>query len=298
MKKDVYQPTWFLAARADYTRRLIQLIQALSTSPELSISTLPIAWGNPSATNEQLTIAARQLAEVAELCSKIEADTGRLIHVCVEPEPGCQIQYSQDIVDFFESHLLKQGDEAALRRHIRVCHDVCHAVVMCESQADVFAKYKAAGIEVGKVQVSSAIVVDFDAISKSDREDAVSQISAFAEDRYLHQTTVQTTDGAIQFYEDLPIALQSLSSPKQASGTWRIHFHIPIHLREFGLLSASQDDINECVSSCRSFSDVQHFEVETYAWNVLPPELQEETLAVGIAKEMTWFHELADRSGL
>ena len=36
---------------------------------------------------------------------------------------------------------------------------------------------------------------------------------------------------------------------------------------------------------------VRHFEVETYAWNVLPPELQRDSLADGIADELKWVRE-------
>jgi len=293
VKKDVYLPTWFEADRLQYTKSLVKLIQQFSKADELSISTLPIAWGNPTCTPKKLNEAAHNFWEIAKFCHEVENQTGRLVYICIEPEPGCQIQYSRDIVDFFESHLLKQGDEDLIRRHIRVCHDVCHAVVMCESQESVFQAYQKAGIQVGKVQISSAVVVQFDSMSENDRAEAIQQVSAFAEDRYLHQTTITLSDQDVSFFEDLPLALQSIDSPKNAQGTWRIHFHVPIYLREFGLLQASQQEIVDCVSSCRRYSEVTHFEVETYAWNVLPPDLQEETLAVGIAKELTWFDELA-----
>ena len=293
VKKDVYLPTWFETDRLRYTKSLVRLIQQFSDAEQLSISTLPIAWGNPTCKPDQLNQAASNFREIAEFCREVEVQTGRLVYICIEPEPGCQIQYSQDIVEFFESYLLTDGDEETIRRHIRVCHDVCHAVVMCESQESVFQRYQQAGIHVGKVQISSAVVVDFDSMAANDRAEAIQQVSAFAEDRYLHQTTITSADQDVRFFEDLPVALRSIDSPEKASGTWRIHFHVPIHLREFGLLQASQQEIVDCVSTCRRYSDVTHFEVETYAWNVLPPDLQEETLAVGIAKELTWFDELA-----
>jgi hypothetical protein len=292
VKRDVYLPTWFESDRLSYTQSLIRLILEFSDSPELSISTLPIAWGNPGCSPSQLENAAKNLADIAMYCSRIEAETGRLVHLCIEPEPGCQIQYGQDLVNFFEQHLLSAGDEALLRRHIRACHDVCHAVVMCESQEDVLSLYRNAGVEVGKVQVSSAIVADFDALEPADRVEAIQQLSQFAEDRYLHQTTVQVHDDTT-FFEDLPMALQAVTEPKQTRGMWRIHFHIPIYLQEFGLLKASQPDIVECISKCRQYSNVKHFEVETYAWNVLPKDLQEDVLADGITKELNWFQELA-----
>ena len=40
-----------------------------------------------------------------------------------------------------------------------------------------------------------------------------------------------------------------------------------------------------------------HFEVETYAWGVLPESLQVDQLSEGIAREMKWFAELLEQTG-
>ena len=87
--------------------------------------------------------AATVLAELAEHLAQFEQDTGRLIHVDLEPEPGCILQRSGDVVRFFENYLLLPGrDENVLRRHVRVCHDICHAAVMFEEQTDVLKRYQ------------------------------------------------------------------------------------------------------------------------------------------------------------
>src|SRR5207237_3224265 len=98
-----------------------------------------------------------------------------------------------------------------------------------------------AGIAVGKVQVSSAVRVPLDELAAADRAAALAQLAAFAEDRYLHQTVALGGDGATMFYEDLPLALRTAG--QQPRGEWRIHFHVPIYLERFGLLSTSQGDI-------------------------------------------------------
>lgn len=293
VKHDVYEPNWFEQSRLDYTWNLVRLIDALAPKEwEASISTLPIAWGSPSPT-ARMPLAGSLLRELATRLQTFEQETGRLIYVCIEPEPGCVIQRSEDMVAFFETHLLTGDNEACVRRHIRVCHDVCHGVVMGESQPDILSKYQQAGIQVGKVQISSAVVVDFDAIDAGDRGKAISQLAEFAEDRYLHQTTIQTADDSIAFFEDLPLALRTVEDPRTAGGIWRIHFHVPVYLSRFGWLNASQPDIVDCVSTIRKYSDVQHFEVETYAWNVLPEELKQDDLALGITEELQWFTKLA-----
>ena len=55
------------------------------------------------------------------------------------------------------------------------------------------------------------------------------------------------------------------------------------------MLQTTQDDIRSCLQAVDHQPDLQHFEVETYAWSVLPKELQQAELADGIALEMQWF---------
>ena len=105
----------------------------------------------------------------------------------------------------------------------------------------------------------------------------------------MHQTVVQGD----AFYEDLPLALQAEGDA--TTGEWRVHFHIPIYLKKFGFLESTQEQIAIALAALREHSTCQHFEVETYAWGVLPPELKQSELAGGIAEELKWFQQLWDR---
>ncbi|QDU96186.1 metabolite traffic protein EboE [Lignipirellula cremea] len=292
VKHDVYLPTWFDPRRRDYTLDLIDILDGLlPAGEEGSISTSPIAWGDPTLTDAQWASATANLREVAARLARLEQESGRRIRLCLEPEPGCQLQYSRQMVDLFEQYLLPGGDEDAVRRYLGVCHDVCHAAVMFEGQTAVLQRYQAAGIGVGKVQISSAVCVDFDRISPTDRAEAVEQLRGFSEDRYLHQTVVQTDDGTETFFEDLPLALAQAGDPVELASRWRVHFHVPVYLEKFGLLSTSRNQIEECLVAARELTDCRHFEVETYAWGVLPPELQQAELADGIAAEMEYIEQ-------
>jgi sugar phosphate isomerase/epimerase len=292
VKHDVYLPTWWQEPRLRYTQQLIEILHAiLPAGREGSISTLPIAWGTPRPSDGQQRQAARQLGEVAAALERLEQETGRLIYLCLEPEPGCLLQYSADVVDFFERYL-SGPDAGTMRRYLRVCHDVCHAAVMFESQRDVIARYREAGLQIGKVQVSAAVVVRLDRAPPDERRSILEELSRFAEDRYLHQTMVRLADGEPRFFEDLPLALQAFSSATPPASEWRVHFHVPIYLQRFGKLDTSQSDILECLEATKQVPELQHYEVETYAWNVLPPALRQQRLAAGIAQEMSWFRAL------
>jgi hypothetical protein len=290
VKHDVYVPTWADERRLIYTLDLIAIQDAiLPAGMEGSISTLPIAWGQPAPSDDILREAGRNLARIASHLARLESDTGRFICLCLEPEPGCVMQRKGDFLWFFQNYLWPHGKEDILRRYLRICHDVCHSVVMFEDQADVLQTYYGAGIGVGKVQLSSAVCVDFAALEERDRIHAIDQLAGFAEDRYLHQTVTREPGKKSDFHQDLPALLRTIVDPRRLKGEWRVHFHVPVYLEKFGQLSSSQRDIISCLAACKKYSDVNHFEVETYAWSVLPKELQHSQLADGIAEEMKWF---------
>ncbi len=289
VKHDVYLPTWSHEERLAYTLDLIDIQDAL-LPPGMagSISTLPIAWGHPAPGEEKLAAAAEALRQVATRLARLERDTGRLICLCLEPEPGCVLQRGDDVVRFFEERLLRGPGEEIARRYLRVCHDVCHAEVMFEDQADVLRRYREAGIAVGKVQVSSAVAVPFDRLPVEDRAAALEQLATFKEERYLHQTSVRPqADGEAFFYQDLPEALASAPT-HGLTGEWRVHFHVPIYLERFGQLEGTRPAILQCLETLATHGDAPHFEVETYAWGVLPAELRQPDLAAGIARELEW----------
>jgi hypothetical protein len=287
VKHRVYEPKWSDVARLNYTNLLVDILhELLPPGADGSISTLPLEWNDPRPSDFDLRQSADNLRAAARHMAHLQATTGRLIHLCIEPEPGCAFDRARHIVEFFENYLLPGGNEAELRRHIRVCHDVCHAAVMFEDQVDVLQQYRSAGIEVGKIQVSSAVLAPFDdAATASDRQATFDQLARFNEPRYLHQTVVRR-GGQETFYQDLPLALEAERG--ELSGEWRTHFHVPIYLEQFGHLRASQPQIRECLKHFPTLTSCRHLEVETYAWGVLPDELKQPTLAAGIAEELSW----------
>lgn len=290
VKHDVYLPDWSEPRRREYTERLARILhRLLPAGAEGSISTVPLLWGaSPAPT--ALSACAEQLAQLARYLEDFEKEHGRRIYLCIEPEPGCALDTADDVIRFYNEHLLpgRADQEAALRRRIRVCHDICHSAVMFESQAAAISAYARAGIEIGKVQISSAVKMPLASLSRSERQEALAQLSAFHEPKYLHQTLVLGVgETEPRFYEDLPFALAAEREKALEGGEWRVHFHVPIYVKEFGKLVASQDEILDGLRALSNHS-VKHFEVETYAWSVVPDALRAPTLAEGIAREMTW----------
>ena len=282
VKHEVYRPDWSTPQRLAYTLDLARILAAIRPGGEAGISTLPLGWG-PWLTDDGVTAAAANLRKAALTLADIERATGVLVHLDLEPEPGCRLQRAADVVSLFERHLLTGTDDDVIRRHLRVCHDICHAAVMFEDQAAMLAAYDSVGVQVGKVQVSSAVRASFDD-ADPDPTALRDALGRFREDRYLHQTMVRTgkTTEPI-FYEDLPDALASAT----AAGEWRVHFHVPIFLERLGPLRTTTHEIDRWLLLVKDRPEFRHFEIETYAWEVMPAE-HKRTLADDIATELRW----------
>ncbi|MEM6392232.1 MAG: metabolite traffic protein EboE [Planctomycetota bacterium] len=300
VKDAVYLPNWASAERYHYTLNLAKLLaELLGEGEEGSISTLPIGWpmsfcGSPEAYPEQARVAGQRLTDLVHQLARIELDTGKCIHIDLEPEPGCILEDSAGVVRFFKDYLLGTVDDVSVLGYLRVCHDVCHAAVMFEDQHVALSNYRAAGIQVGKVQVSSAVQADW---SAGDAGAVREALDRFAEPRYLHQTSVRRHGGEVVRYLDLPDALRDEDTAGQ-SRQWRTHFHVPVYAESLGVLGTTRNEIDRCFSAIQPGDGVQHFEVETYAWGVLPEEHQVDELAEGIARELAWTGERLRAAGI
>lgn len=302
VKTNVYQPDWTTDERYEYTLTLAHVLAALlpDGANEGSISTLPLGWpAHSGGTDDDLhrvkSLAAGQLHNLVHELARLELDTGKHIHIDLEPEPGCILDTAADVVDFFTQYLLDSPDDVSIRGYLRVCHDVCHSAVMFEPQRDAVRAYREARIEIGKVQLSSAVSVDFESRHANDKAAALEQLQSFAEDRYQHQTTARLPDGTFHYFDDLPDAIAKLGDDPR--GEWRVHFHIPVYVEKFGQLNATQSDIGAFLQAVQGDDELHHYEVETYAWNVLPDELQREELADGIADELKWVRDTFGNAG-
>ncbi|HHN79156.1 MAG TPA: hypothetical protein ENK11_10870, partial [Phycisphaerales bacterium] len=281
VKHAVYEPDWADEQRFIHTLAVAGHLSRLQPTRGGSISTLPVGWptGND---RDRIEKAGDMLRRFADVLHKNEQQTGTRITLDLEPEPGCILDTADDVVAFFDEHL----PEEIHRTHIGICHDVCHAAVMFEDQRETLRRYADAGVRVHKVQISSALDVD---VKRVGGGVAIEHLRPFAEPRYLHQTGFKTGD-AFELVEDLPEAIDRLERG-ETPDRLRVHFHVPVSLDTIGPLGTTNNQIAAAVTAAREFHGTQHFEVETYAWGVLPDELKRDTLADGIADELRWVLE-------
>jgi sugar phosphate isomerase/epimerase len=263
VKRAVYEPDWSERARLDYTLDLARVLTRLlpDDAARGSISTLPLGWRSPwpaerdDAARRQLDLLARELAQL-----------DRPVRVAIEPEPGCVIETTGQL-----SRTLTGLDT----EWIGSCLDLCHLGVGFEEPTAAVA----AASPVVKAQVSCALQADDPADPAT-----LKALGAFAEPRFLHQT--RAADG--RAWDDLDEALNA-----GGPGPWRVHFHIPLHAKPEPPLTTAHDTLLDTLGVLLGGATalVDHLEVETYTWDVLPAEHRprgEATLIDGIADELAW----------
>jgi sugar phosphate isomerase/epimerase len=300
VKEEVYLPDWRARERVEYSDRLARILAELLPTDvsEGSVSTVPGAFAPNAATPEARDAIAENLLRHAATLHALEARTGRTITLALEPEPACLLETTADAIAFFEEHLLttqaletftratgcaRGAAEPFVRSHLGVCFDACHVSVEHEDPLDALDALAAAGLRVPKIQLSTGLDV---ALGAEDHDEVLAALRAWDEGIYLHQTVERRAGHPLRKFVDLSDAFAS--SDARDARTWRVHFHVPLFRRELGLFRNTQPDLEKLLSRVRAHSPTSHLEVETYTWDVLPPELRQDGLVADLARELTW----------
>jgi hypothetical protein len=302
VKDEVYLPDWRDPQRLLYSNRLADLLARLlpgagpgDAAIEGSISTVPGAY-KPALGGAQdvARMVDHLLQHVAHLVA-LRARTGRHIALALEPEPCCFLETIEETVAFFESELRapaavrrlaeltgleQEAAGSALREHLGVCLDLCHAAVEYEDATDCVQRLQAAGIRVLKLQISAGLQLP--ALTR----DALDALRRFDDAVYLHQV-VERGPGGLVRYHDLRDAFASAEG-EVAGREWRVHFHVPIFLERLTPFASTQPFIREMLALQRAGTVSRHLEVETYTWGVLPEALRSGTVDEAVARELGW----------
>jgi len=238
------------------------------------ISTSPLSYRFWLKTSEKLKetteTATKNIILVVEALIDLEATTGKILHLDIEPEPDGILENSQEFIDWYNNYLIPIGVEQlkrkgfssekaidAIKKHIQLCYDVCHFAVGFEAPQTVIHKLEKDGLKVGKIQISSALKVDF----SSNAEEKLKVIAQYNEPTYLHQVVAQRKDGSLLKFPDLTEAITNFDDTIRS---WRVHFHVPLFLENYGVLSSTQSDIVDTINVHKNKPFTTHLEIETY----------------------------------
>lgn len=305
VKEQVYQPDWTTPQRLAYTNLLFDLLaQLVPADVEGSVSTLPGSFKEFVHHADAAKHIRTNLWHCVEHIAHVSKQTGRKLHLGIEPEPLCLLETSGEAIHFFERLRAEHHHDPRIDEFLGVNYDTCHLAVEFEEAAHALAALHQHKVKLSKIHLSNALRV-------TPTPEVREMLRAFAEDIYLHQTVVRRADGSRVIYRDLKDALsfepltnddsQSPIADSQADADnpkskiqnpkseWRIHFHIPLHSPPTELFGNTVDHLLQTLDVLAADpTRCPHLEMETYTWEVLPGEMKNRNVVDQLVAEYEW----------
>ncbi|MSU59261.1 MAG: hypothetical protein EXS35_14020 [Pedosphaera sp.] len=305
VKENVYRPDWTTPQRLAYTNLLFDILaQLVPPDVEGSVSTLPGSFKEFIHHVEEAKQIRAHLWHCVEHIAHVSAQTGRKLHLGLEPEPLCVLETSGETVHFFDRLRAEHPNDPRLAEHLGVNYDTCHLAVEFEEAANALAVLQQHHIKLSKIHLSNALRV-------TPTPEVREALRAFADDIYLHQTVVRREDGSRVIYRDLgdalacePLAVEDGQSPiadrqtdadsphsalRTPHSEWRIHFHIPLHSPPTELFGNTADHLLQTLDVLAANPALcSHLEMETYTWEVLPEEMKNRSVVDQLVSEYEW----------
>lgn len=308
VKDQVHAPDWTTQDRVLYTIQLFNLLsELLPEGMEGGVSTSPLSYKHwhedvQEERQQAFDTATENVLKVVQDLVALRKATGKLMHLDMEPEPDGLFGNGPEFISWYRHQLIPAGktylrkylglDEkaavAAIHDHVQLCYDICHFAVGYEDHEAVLRELEFQGIKVGRIQVSAALKADM-APNPPGRNKVVEAFRQFNESTYLHQVVARQEDGSLKRYPDLPEALENSKDP--GTREWRSHFHVPLFVKDYGVLQSTQSDIQKVLSIQKQKPFSRYMEVETYTWEVLPEKLRV-PIQESIVRELRWVDDL------
>ena len=302
VKEQVYRPDWTSPERLNYTNLLFELLaQLVPEGIEGSVSTVPGSFKSFLQTNtaEQISLIRKNIWSSVEHISRVSKKFKRKLHLGLEPEPLCYLENSRETISFFQQLRAEHENDPRLAEFLGVNYDCCHFAVEFENPKIALTAFQNAGIKISKIHLSSALKAD------PLRRKTLIALKKFADDVYLHQVIAGGRHGAKKMIRDIPAALAEqwkfelgkLKRHKKFFDEWRIHFHVPLHAPVIAPFENTNDHLLGVLDWLAENPRLcSHLEMETYTWEVLPPELKSRSVVEQLVAEYDWtLARLAER---
>jgi hypothetical protein len=287
VKEQVYAPDWTSPERLHYTNLLFDLLaKLLPAGIEGSVSTVPGSFKEFIRTDGQTKIIRENIWRCVEHISHVAEKSKHQLHLGLEPEPLGLLENSAETIEFFGQLHAEHKNDPRLDEYLGVNYDCCHFAIEFEEPRAAISALQQAGIKISKIHLSSALK------SKATPE-ARAALKIFADDVYLHQVIARNENGKLKFYRDLPDALALPNSKLKTQNSklpeWRIHFHVPLHAPAAPPFENTNDHLLGVLDWLAENPKLcSHLEMETYTWEVLPPELKSRSVVGQLVAEYGW----------
>jgi hypothetical protein len=285
VKEHVFQPDWTTRERLDYTCLLFDLLaELLPPGVSGSVSTLPGSHKTFGVGADELRAIFENLRLCRQHIEKVAEKSGQDLHLGLEPEPLGLFETSGETLKFFGLYLDQNPGDKDFFRFIGLNYDTCHLAIEFEDAATALDRITGAGVRLSKLHFSSAL-------SLRPTSEAVEKLRAFDEPVYFHQVIASYgPEQPLRRFTDLPDALAfAAAQPGQLGDEWRVHFHIPIHAQPGAPFDSTRAHLLGAMDwLARHPAKCGHIEMETYTWEVLPPEMRSGDVVDQLVREYDW----------
>ena len=285
VKEQVFKPDWSTPERLAYTNLLFDLLaQLLPPGVSGSVSTLPGSHKTFNVGTDELNAIFTNLKLCREHIEKVAKKSGHDLHLGLEPEPLGLFETSGETLKFFGLYFDRHPQDRDFFKFIGLNYDTCHLAIEFEDAKKALDRITGAGIRLSKLHFSSALKL------KPTIEN-VERLRGFNEPVYFHQVIASYgADEPLRRFKDLPDALDfAQTNPGQLGEEWRVHFHIPIHAQPGDGFDSTRDHLIGAMDwLAANPKKCQHIEMETYTWEVLPPEMRSGDVVDQLVREYDW----------
>jgi hypothetical protein len=285
VKEQVFKPDWTSKARLEYTNLLFDILaQLLPPGVSGSVSTLPGSHKTFGVGAEELGAIFENLRLCREHIETVSTTTGHDLHLGLEPEPLGLFETSGETLKFFGLYFDRHPQDKDFFKYVGLNYDTCHLAIEYETPKRALSRITGAGIRLSKLHFSSALKL-------APAPEMVAKLRAFDEPVYFHQVIASYgPTEPLRRFKDLPDALAfAQTNPKDLGEEWRVHFHIPLHAQPTDGFDSTRDHILGAMDwLAQNPAKCQHIEMETYTWEVLPPEMRAGDVVDQLVKEYDW----------
>ena len=284
VKELVYQPDWTTPERLEYTNLLFDLMaEIVPDGVDGSVSTVPVSYKELINSERQVREARKNLWKCVDHIEQLSRATGKRLHLGLEPEPLCYLETTDETVRFFEDMRKDRPGDLRMEDHLGVNYDCCHLAVEFEPPQEALGRLLQHKVRLSKIHLSSALKV------RPTRE-VRAALKAYTDDIYFHQVVERDSRGELRRFRDLDNALAAEATTQpHVPEEWRIHFHIPLHTEPGEHFETTSDHIQGTLDFVKQHPGLcSHFEMETYTWEVLPPEMKRRNVVDQLVDEYRW----------
>ena len=297
VKEQVYEPDWRSEERTQYTINVADVLADVcppGSAP--SIQTAPLGFKARVTGPDVVASYTENVLRVVAHLIALEAKTGRIVQLALEPEPFCFLETTDETVAYFKDHIFTgQAAErlaklahipvaeaiGALRRHLGIVYDICHQAVEYEDITASLQKLVDAGVPIFKLQEAAALYVP------EVTQGAVDTLKRYAKTIYLTQT-LEKRNGKLNRYLNVDDAIAAFEKDPGGPREWRTHIHVPVFLDDLGQFRTTRFAIEDALRFHKKEPLSRHLEVETYTWDMLPDSLKTGDIVDYVCRELDW----------